>query len=460
MKKLFFALLFCSLGAAAQRPLTLDTCRAMALDNNREGAIAREKSRQLGFLRASARANFFPSLSASAFYARTGLRAREEIRGDFISRFVQNGWQDLNPGTPLPPGVEGVLQRLDGYLPAIPLDLRVRDTYAGGLLLRQPLYMGGKVRAGYNMAKIGQEMAGCNERLTRADVIVRSDEAFWLCVKAREMVALALAYRESVREFLERVENARELGLRGRNDLLKVQVQLNDAELSLLRARNGRRLADMNLCRVTGLPVDSEIEVEGRFPDDSPVPLLPAPPAEERPEYALLSKMIDLKEEEVKLTRADFLPNIGVQGTYGYLNGVELNGKRLFDKTSFAALLSVSVPVFHWNEGRNKIRAARSEREIASLQRDEAKDMLAMETTLARQAVEESRAEIALARRALAQAEENLKVSGDQYELGLETISDHLAARALCLKARANLVEAQANLHLNETRYLKATDKL
>jgi outer membrane protein TolC len=238
----------------------------------------------------------------------------------------------------------------------------------------------------------------------------------------------------------------------------------------------------MNLCHVTGLPLDSEIDIEERFPDDAPatsplaislatsplasplvsslVSSLASSPAKDRPEYVLLSKMLELKEAKVKLTRADFLPNIGVQGTYGYLNGVELNGKRLFDKTSFTALLSVSVPIFHWNEGRNKIRAARSEREIVAIQREEARDMLAMETTLARQAVEESLAEIALTRRALEQAEENLKVSGDQYELGLETISDHLAARALCLKAHADLVEARAKFHLNETRYLKATNKL
>jgi outer membrane protein TolC len=451
------------LGAAAvagQQRLTLEGCRALALENNHERAIARERSRQVDFQRAAARANFLPALSASGFYLHANIRAREEVRGEFISRFILNGLEDVAPGVQLPPDVEAVLRRLDSYLPAIPLELRVDDTYAAGVQLQQPLYAGGKARAGYRAAGIAREIAGWNEELTRATVIVASDEAYWLCVKAREMVAVAGEYRESVERFLERVEDAREVGARGRNEVLKVQVQLNEAELELLRARNARRLADMNLCRVTGLALASEIEVEGGFPGECPPAPLPGDDVERRPEYAVLSGMIALNEQQVKLARGDFLPAVGIQGTYGYVNGVKFNDRKLFDKTSFTALVSVSVPLFHWNEGQNKVRAARSEGKILELQRAEARDKMALEVTLARQALEESRLEVALTRRSLEQAGENLKVSGDQYELGMETVSDHLAAQLLHRKARASLVESLANLHLNTTRYLKAMGKL
>jgi outer membrane protein TolC len=446
--------------AVAQQPLSLETCRALALENNQQAAIAREQVSLLDHQRRALRANFLPSFSASALYARADLHAHQELRGDFISRFITNALQDVNPGQPLPPDLEQLLQRLDTYLPAIPLDLRARDTYSAALLARQPVYMGGKVRAGYRAARVGQEIATWNERLANSEVILRCDEAFWQCVKARELAEVARAYHESVTALLARVRDAGELGLGKKNDLLKIQVQLNDAELALLRARHARQVSNMNLCRVTGLPLDSDIDVLGTFPDDSIPPPLVAIAVESRPEHEILSRLVDLKTEEIKLARADHLPNIGLQATYGYLHGLEFNRQKLFNNTSFSLLLSVSVPIFHWNEGREKTRAARSARRVAELQREETAGLLTLETTLALQALEESRAEVTLARRSLEQASENLKVSAAQHALGLETISDHLVAQALWQKAHATLVEARATLQLNTTRYLKATNQL
>lgn len=66
------------------------------------------------------------------------------------------------------------------------------------------------------------------------------------------------------------------------------------------------------------------------------------------------------------MTRADFLPQIGVTAGYGYGGGLQLNGDDEASAT-FSAMAAVKIPVFHWGEGKNKVRSARMEEEISRL---------------------------------------------------------------------------------------------
>ena len=59
--------------------------------------------------------------------------------------------------------------------------------YMGGIQVEQPLYMGGKIRAAYKMSLLGKEMAQMNENLTATEVIQKTDQAYALVVKAKEM---------------------------------------------------------------------------------------------------------------------------------------------------------------------------------------------------------------------------------------------------------------------------------
>lgn len=66
--------------------------------------------------------------------------------------------------------------------------------YNGGIQVEQPLYMGGKIRAGYRMAKIGNEIASLNKRLTEVEVIVETSQAYAEVVRTQELREVAVAY--------------------------------------------------------------------------------------------------------------------------------------------------------------------------------------------------------------------------------------------------------------------------
>ena len=55
------------------------------------------------------------------------------------------------------------------------------------------------------------------------------------------------------------------------------------------------------------------------------------------------------------------LPQIGVQGSYNYINGLDVNGQKFLDGGSFTALLNVSIPIFHFGERKHKVNAAKAQ---------------------------------------------------------------------------------------------------
>lgn len=311
------------------------------------------------------------------------------------------------------------------------------------------------------MARIGKDMARINGQFTHTDLVVKTDEAYWQLVKVKEQLLSAGKYRDVVAELLRNVTNACEAGMKSRNDFLKVQVKLNEAELMVRKAQNGVRLARMNLCHYIGLPLQAGIDVADTLAAESLLlKTLPSAHVTVRPEYEILSRQIEYKHQEMKLVRSDFLPNLGVSAAYLYTDGLRLNDTKLLSSGSFSALFSLKIPLFHWGEGLNKVRAAKAEQTIAMLQREDALEKMELEAMQALNALDEASMEVELTQKSLLQAEENLKVSKDHYEAGLEPLADYLEAQAVWQKAWSDLISAKAGLRFNETYYLKAIGRL
>ena len=173
----------------------------------------------------------------------------------------------------------------------------------------------------------------------------------------------------------------------------------------------------------------------------------------------MLAQEVDLRKKQVDLTRADFLPQIGVTAGYGYGGGLQLNGDDEASAT-FSAMAAVKIPVFHWGEGKNKVRSARMEEEISRLNLEKTTDLMRLQITSARFSVTDAQKRVEMARNALSQAKENLKISNDQYQVGMENLTALLEAQAQWQEAWSQWIDAKALLHLSVSQYLKAIGKL
>lgn len=441
-----------------QQELTLSRCREMALEHNKQMEIADANKEKAAYDVKAYKANYLPKITATGNYLYTSAKMKKTIAGGYLPTFVPDGSGGLVPN---------ILTTVDGnpifkeyaYFPDMDIELKLSGTYTAGVKAEQPIFMGGKVTAAYRMSKIGEQIAGMNRELTEDEVILKTDEAYWTHVKTEELYRTALKYRDLVAELQRNVDNAVKVGMKPRNDALKVTVKLNEAELQVLQADNAVRLSRMNLCHVIGLPLTSQVTVPASS-DIPDVSVVRGDDISARPEYSMLAKQVELYEQQTRLARSEFMPNLGVMANYGYANGLKLNGSRLLDKWAFSAVVSLNVPIFYWGEGRNKVRSAESDKRIAALQRDDATEKMELELSRAINTYHEAVVEDELTTRSLSQAEENLKVSRDFYDVGMETLANLLEAQTLWQQAWAEQVRAKTSLRLSETQYLKAIGEL
>ena len=437
-----------SLSLSAQEKLNLKQCREMALKYNKEMSAANRQAEAARLMSLSYKANFFPNFTATG----TGIYSTADG-----SLGVPGG--NLPVFTPNPSTGEMVSSGF-AYFPGLNLDYKIGTVYSGGVQVEQPLYMGGKIRAAYKMSLLGKEMAHLNETLTSSEVILNTDKAYVLLVKAKEMKKVAEIYHALLTELSKNVESAHKHGMKPQNDVLKVQVKLNESELALRKADNALRLAGMNLCHYIGRPLTTQIDVSDDFPEMEKEWNMQVSDITARPEYGILNKQVAIAEQEVKLNRSELLPHIGVRGSYDYLHGLEVNDETLMKKGAFSVFLNVSVPLFHFGERTNKVKSAKVKLEQARFEQESANEKMLLELMQAANNLDESRLETELSERSLAQAEENMKVSGKQYEVGLETLSDYLEAQALWQQAYQTKVDAHFQQYVNYVAYLKAAGQL
>ena len=457
-------LFFTAFNAAAQQVLTLEQTRQLAITHNEDLRIAAKQQEQARQQRAAARTLWLPSFSASG----TGVyqdrdfememilptKVPDPVTGELKPNIV------TNPNTGFPVlGPDGM--PLFNVYAWLPLNISISGAYLLGVTMEQPLFTGGKILAGNRMAGIGMEMAAENISLQRMNTIADADQAYWTYISVTQQVKLARQAVEMLEEVVELARNSAEMGMVSQNDLLRAQVEQNKAELNLQKARNGLELSRMNLCRITGLPFDTPIIAADTIIDtNQPLPgHFGNIDIERRPEYRLLQQNIRMSEQNIRMTRADYLPTAGIQAGYNHVGGVEISGKD-FDNTSFNVIGSVRIPLFHWGQGMRKVNTARIEMEMQQLELEKNSKLMQLEAEQARLNLLLALERIRMNETALEQAQENLRVSRDNYELGMETMSDYLMAQTQWQKAYSELIESRADYRIKETNWLRATGGL
>lgn len=462
MSALFMSLLLALPNMVLAETLTIQQCREMALKNNKDRKSASLQTKAALYNKKAVKAQFFPDLSLSGIglYGTSQECLGIDLTGmkQGMSSAIANGVASgaLLPEQALYLGQVGTMlpNKLDV------LDYKLGFVYSGGVMLKQPLFMGGKIMAAYRASDLAVSLYQESERLSEAQVIESADEAYAKVINATELARVALRYKELLQELDSNVQSAIKHGMRMENDRLKVQVRLNEVELQLRRAQNGIRLAKMNLCHVTGQPLNTDVEVSSDYPVVDDAMELQTIGVSARPEVAMLDYQTQIAQQKVKIARSEQLPQLALLAKYGYTHGVEVNGRYLLDGWNFAGGVTLNVPLYHFGERSNKVKAAKTQLEQAQLERQNKEELMMLELAQAANNLDEARLEITLSETSLIQAESNMNVVGKQYEAGLEPLSEYLEAQALWQKAYEAKVNAYFQLFLASTHYLKAAGTL
>lgn len=400
------------------------------------------------------------------------LTASEELK-QADNRLRQAELDDKIAATARLPKIEG--SATGAYiLPDIEMtgmELAMRGAYMAGLTLTQPIYTGGKISAGRQMARLGRQIADQQLRMTRMDVLVDADNAYWSYIAVRRKVRMLESYSTQMDTIYKQTSSAVAASMAIENDLLRIEAKRTEIEYQLQRARNGADLCRMALCNVIGAPLDTAIEpTDTTFNIESPTAM--SLDIARRPEVGLLEKQIDVNMQRIRDARSEMLPTVGLSAGYSYYGNIKLKGfadmgngttvpyTQEFRDGIGIAMLAVKIPIFHWGESRKKLHKARYELDNSQLELQRNMRLMSIEALQAVQNVEDGYRMIHTAESGLRQAEENLRVMRNRYAAAMSPLTDLLDAQSQWQQAQSNLIEAQTQYMIYRTDYLRATGQL
>ena len=463
--------------AHAQRVLTLDECRAMALENNKQMQVSRVKQSIAENLRKSARTKYLLRVSALGAYEYTSrgisLLNKEQKAllnnlGEVFTSAIENEVSKLpldpaklkelaEMAAPYVSATQGTIDHLGQSLNEA-LQSNNHNTFAGAITLTQPLYMGGAIKTLNRVADIKEELAANTLEARRQATLYDIDNVYWQVVSLRHKQDLAESYLNLVKKLDHDVEKMTEAGLTTRSDKLSVQVRVNEAEMALAKVMDGLSLTKMLLCQLCGLPIDEPIELADEKADEiaAPAAIPLTTNIDNRPELRLLQNAIDLTHQEVNLLKAENRPQVLFNGGYAVTNPNAFNGIQHRFGGFWHVGLQVRIPIWNWGDVKHKVQAAQEATTVANLELEDAREKIELQVSQNRFRVSEANKNLALAKSNIASAEENLRMAKRGFEEGVITPTTVMEAQSAWLMAQTQKIDAEIELQLSNTDLLKA----
>lgn len=452
--------------------VSLDSCRQMALANNKALRIADENIRGAGYLKKAAFAAYLPGIDFNGTY----IHNQHQI--ELLGADAKLPTMSFDPttmsytpnilvgpnGTPVTDPKTGSLIPTEvAVIPKEAMAYDTRNVFAGAFTLTQPVYMGGTIRAMNQITKYAEKMAQSLRNSTLQDVIFSVDEAYWMVVSLREKEKLARSYANLVDSLRYNVGEMLKEGVATRSDLLSVEVKYNEACIALTKVENGLSLSRMNLAQICGLPVDSNPEPaeEGKdmLPEAAPDYTLSEVVAS-RPDLDAVRQSISVLEHREKLSMGAMLPKIAAVGAWSFSNPNVIHGFEKRFGGGFSVGATLSIPIWHWGGNYNKYRAAKSNTAATRLMLEDLEEKVDLQLSQAKYKLAEASKTLEMTDNNLKSAQANLENAQYGFKEGVLTADDVMAAQTAWLLANSENIDARIGLRLCNTYLAKVAGKL
>lgn len=484
-----------SLPSSAQHLLTLDSCRAMALRNNKQLSISRMKQDVAANLRKSARTKYLPHVSALGTYQFTSKeisllnsdqKAALSGMGTNLVTGIQSGMAQLAPQMA---SVAGMLESAGVSVSALQANLNTglgnlatdlngvgqgivdafrsdtRNIWAGSIMLTQPIFMGGAIVAMNKMADISEQMAQNSMDSKRQMTYYETDRIYWQVVSLKHKQRLAESYVAVVKKLDDDVQKMIAQGVATKSDGLSVSVKVNEAEMALQKVTDGLTLSRMLLCQTVGLPMNEQVVLADEDAETiATVTLQPElnveTAVENRPELKMLGNVVDLSKQATNVLKAGNLPQVLLTGGYAVTNPNLLNGFEKKFRGFWNVGVLVRIPIWNWGDVMYKVRASKGATAMARLQMEEAREKIELQVNQTTFKVSEANKRLAMAEASIKRADENLRMANLGFNEGVIAPTVVMEAQTAWLQAESQRIDAAIDVRLSQVDLQKALGTL
>ena len=417
----------------AQRTLSLDSCRRLALSHSRLLEQREAEAAGATAKRQEVLTKFFPQVSARGLY----LHMQKELHL-------------IDWSTPLA-----------GYNFIIPDRIRqlgtidLRNVWVANVTAIQPLYLGGKLVSGYRMAGLNERLQTELRRTTETEVETKLDEVYWQVVSLRSKERLLSQVISLLERTTKDVDAAIETGVATKADGLAIRTKLSEAEV------NGLALSRMLLADLCGLEEDETFTLadEGEIQTELQLEAARAYQSEDiaaaverRSEVRSLRLVDSIYGLKVRMETADLLPQLYGFASYSATNPNSFNGTKKEFGSQYYLGVMLQVPISDLFSATFRRRQARSEQTAKQLQLAEARSKISLQIKQALRAVEDARRAWSASLKAVELARENMRYAEVGYREGVIPLINYTQAQTAWMSAQDGLIDSQIQLLLSKSK--------
>ncbi len=338
------------------------------------------------------------------------------------------------------------------------------NNYNIKLSLQQPIFTGFKLSSGSNIAEYNYEAQKQEYTKDEKQLIYDIKNAYWSLFKVTKVKSVVDENIDLIKAHLSDVKNFFENGISTKNDVLKVQVQLAEAQLRQIDADNGVKLARSNLNNVIGLPLATDTEVQSDVVLDEnnaqDLDQLIQEAIENRPELKAMDFRLKAGESGVTMAESGWYPQIYLAGDYIYARP----NQRIFPaEDKFNGTWDVSVglswDIWNWLATSDQTQQAEAQLEQVKDGYKSLKDGISLEVTQNYLNLLKAKEKVMASDQSVHQAEENYRVTNETFKNGLALNSDLLDAEFALLQAKTNYIQSLADYELAKAGLEKSIGK-
>jgi len=301
---------------------------------------------------------------------------------------------------------------------------------------------------GVNRAKQMNDAAGHQLARTEQEIVFRVVDSYYVVLLAMKQLEVAEQAVKTSQAIMGRSQARFESGLVVESDLLTAKVRMAARKQELIRARNNLDLARAQLSTAMGVPVDSVFQpAEALAEHTLPVPVLQEIEKQalaNRPDLKRIQSEEAAQQQNVAMAKSSFGPRVNAFAGWEMDNPTFVAGG---GGNNWLGGIEVQFDIFQGGAKRAELSRQRALQERVTAMKQVAGDGVRLEVRRAYYDLDSARQEIEVARAAIAQAQDSLRINQNRYDGGLTTITDLLGAEEATRRSQTDYWEAVYRFH-------------
>ena len=303
---------------------------------------------------------------------------------------------------------------------------------------------------GINRAKEMNVAASHQLERTDQEILFRVVQSYYGVLLASKQLQVAEQAEKTAKSIMDRSQVRFDAGLVVESDLLSAQVRLASREQELIRARNNLELARAQLNTAMGMPVDARYQPADAFAEKNlaaaPLLELEQTALTTRPDLKRIEAQQSAQELSVAIAKSSFGPRLNAFAGWELDNPTFLAGG---GGNNWLGGIEFQIDLFQGGAKRAALSRERANAEKIAALKQAAGDAVRLEVRQAYYDQDASRQQVEVARTAIAQAQESLRINQDRYDGGLLTITDLLGAEEAARRSQADYWQTVYQFHIS-----------